>query len=325
MDAIARRGNWYPQFRTNGFSTEGGLASLLTGSAPLSGIRYGSIMLFTDVTGDFHRRLQADGYGDYFFTTADLDFTQQERWLSLIGIDRAEGSEHPAYAGRQRGSFGAASDAALLQRVLQWYDGERGDAPFVATVLTVGMHPPFVALDGADPGEEGAVRATDAAIGQFVAALDQRGFFHDGLLFVVGDHRIMMPMGRAELQRFGPDAMVRVPAFALGATGLPPGPVNGDFQQVDLLPSLQHLLGARGCRSVLQGQMFGPVPTPAVAQLYADPMRYDQVRARVAGRGHTLVLDGDDSRWLDGTPDPGFDLALEVARLRVMRDKPPPK
>ena len=325
MDALARRGNWYPDFRTNGFSTEGGLAALLTGTTPLSGIRHGTIMLFTEVTGDFHRRLRADGVGVHFFTSGELAFTHRERWLELIGIDDAEGASHPAYAGRARGAFGAASDEALLQRVLDWYDRERGDRPFVATVLTVGMHPPFVPLDGADPGERGAVRATDAAVARFAEGLERRGFFADGLLFVVGDHRIMTPLGREELSRFGPDAMVRVPAFALGATGTPPGPVRGDFQQVDLVPSLQYLLGANGCRSFLQGRLFGAEPTPAAAQLYADPMHYDQVRARVAGHEHLLVLDGDDSRWLGAVPDPGYDLALEVARLRVTRDKPPPR
>ena len=325
LDAIARRGSWYPRFRTNGFSTEGGLAALLTGSAPLSGIRYGTIMLFTDVEGDLHRRLRADGFDVRFLTTGGLDFTQRERWLELIGIDDVEGAEHPAYDGRQRGSFGAASDAALMRRVLQWYDDERGEAPFVATVLTVGMHAPFVPLDGAEAGERGAVRAADAAIGDFVDALDARGFFEDGLLFVSGDHRVMQPVTRGELEIFGDDALVRVPAFVVGAGGTPPGPVDGDFQQVDLVPSLQYLLTAgEGCRSALHGRMFGPSPVPAPVQVFADPMRYDQLRVVAGGRSHLLVLDGDDSRWDGPAPPPGpIDPWLEVARLRVGKDKPP--
>lgn len=324
MDALARRGSWYPDFRSNGFSTEGALAALLTGHAPLSGIRYGTIMLFTEVSGDLHRRLQADGTDLRFFTSGDLDYTGRRRWLDRIGIAQAEGTEHPAYEGRTRGAFKAASDAALLQRVLQWYDGERGEGRFVATVLTVGMHPPFVALDGAAPGEGGAVAATDAAVGDFVDALEARGFFDDGLLFVVGDHRVMAPIQGDELRRFGDDALVRVPAFVLGASGTPPGAVAGDFQQVDLLPSLQRqLMDGEACRSVLQGDLFGPRPQPAAVQLYADPMRYDQIRARVGGRNHVFVLDGDDSRWQGAAPEAGFDLGLEIARLRVARDRPP--
>ncbi|MFY2763906.1 LTA synthase family protein [Arenimonas sp. MALMAid1274] len=324
LDALAQRGSWFPDFYANGFSTEGGLIALMTGHAPLSGIRYGTTMLFTQVHGDFHRRLAARGHRTHFFTTGDLQFTGRERWLRAIGVEAMEGDKHPAYDGLPRGAFNAASDAALFDRVLQWYDHERGPAPFMATVLTVGMHPPFVARDGGDGGEAAAVRKADAAIAEFARALDQRGYFRDNLLVVVGDHRMMAPVRRDELQRFGPAAMVRVPAFVVGASGLPPGPVPGEFQQVDLVPSLQYLLDARSCRSPLQGRMLGADPQAAPALVLADPMRYDQVLARVAGREHVLVLDGEDSRWRGAAPDPGFELALEVARLRVGRDRPPP-
>ncbi|KFN50648.1 sulfatase-like hydrolase/transferase [Arenimonas composti] len=325
IDAHARRGSWYPQFRSNGFSTETGLAALLTGAEPLSGIRYGTVALFTDTLHDFHRERRRAGWDVRFITSGDVESTWRREWLRRIGIDAVEGDAHPFYAGLPRGAFHAADDAALLRRTLQWYDDERDPAqPFMATVLTVGMHPPFVALDGGETGEAAAVRRTDAAVGDFIDGLDARGFFEDGLLFVVGDHRVMQPVGADELARFGDDTLVRVPAFALGASGTPPGPVPGDFQQTDLLPSLQAMLTqGEACRSALHGELFGPAPAPARAQVFADPMRYDQVRARVGGGNFLLVLDGDDSRWVGAAPDPGFDLALEVARLRVTRDKPP--
>ena len=99
----------------------------------------------------------------------------------------------------------------------------------------------------------------------------------------------------------------------------------GDFQQVALVPSVQYLLTAgEGCRSALHGRMFGPSPVPAPVQVFADPMRYDQLRVVAGGRSHLLVLDGDDSRWDGSAPPPGpIDPWLEVARLRVDKDKPP--
>lgn len=324
LDALAREGSYYPDFIANGFSTEGGLIALLTGAVPVSTLEHGSSLVFHQVYDDFHRRLAADGWRTRFFTTGTLDFGERERWLRSIGIAEAEGDRHPAYEGMPRGPFNAASDQALFDRFLQWYDHERDAAPFMATLLTVGMHPPFVDLSGGPGGEQVAVKTTDAAIGRFVRGLRERGFLDDGLLFVVGDHRTMTPLHPGEFERYGEAAMMRVPALVLGASGLPQGRVPGGFQQADLLPSLQWLLGARACRRPWQGRLFGPQPVPAPLRLYADPLRYDQVRVRAGEREHVLVLDGDDSRWLGPAPGAGFDVALEVARQRIARDRPPP-
>ena len=320
MDALAREGTWFPDFLANGFSTEGGLAAMLTGEAPVSTLERGGVMVLTRVHGDLYRKLDERGVPRRFFTTGDLGFGQRSRWLPAIGIGEAEGAEHPAYDGLPRGPFRAASDEALFARVLAWYDGERAPGPFLATVLTVGMHPPYRGrVDGHD-GEAGAVRATDEAVAGFIGALRERGFFDEGVLVVLGDHRAMVPVSRAEYARYGDASMVRVPAFVLGASGLPRGELRGDFQQVDLSPSLAWLLGERSCRTPFQGRMLGPAPTPARVAVLADPSRFDQVRVRHAGREHVLVLDGDDSRWRDDAPEPGFDVALEIARLRVERD-----
>lgn len=324
IDALAGEGSWFPSFYANGFSTEGGLIALLTGDAPISGIRYGTAMLFTKVHQDFHRDVRRRGYATRFFTTGTLKFGRRDEWLDAIGIESAEGDEHPAYAGLPRGAFNASDDQSLFRRFLDWYDEERPPSPFIATLLTVGMHPPFVALDGGARGEAAAVLRMDEAVGSFVGGLRARGFFKRNVLFIVGDHRVMSPLRPDELTRIGPRALVRVPALVLGASGLPTGPVHGDFQQADLLPSLQYLTGAESCRTAFQGRMFGPEPQPARAHLFADPMRYDQVLARVSGRDFLLRLDGENTRWIGDAPGPGFDVALEVARLRLDRERRPP-
>ena len=322
MDALAREGSWFPGFLANGFSTEGGLAAMLSGEAPLSTIERGGVMVLSRVHRDLHRRLAARGVPRRFFTTGDLGFGQRRHWLPAIGITEAEGAEHPAYAGLPRGPFNAAGDAALFARVLQWFDRERPPGAWLAAVLTVGMHPPYGArADGLD-GEAGAVRATDAAVGDFVAGLRERGFFDEGVLVVLGDHRAMVPVSRAEFARYGHQSMVRVPAFVLGRSGLPPGAIPGDFQQVDLQPALAGLLGEPSCRTPFQGRLLGPDPRPADVALLADPRRLDQVIVRQGGREFVLVLDGDDSRWLGEAPPAGpLDIALEIARLRVERER----
>jgi hypothetical protein len=304
LDALARRGAWFPDFFANGYSTEGGLIALLTGHVPIpTAGRAGSVMAFTDVAGDFHRALAARGYETAFFTTGKITFGERKRWLEAIGIAHAEGSEGAYYRGMPRGSFDAAADAALIDRFQQWQAQRRTDAPFMATLLTVESHAPFYSPITRKADEAAALRDVDRQLARLAEGLEQRGFFRDGILFIVGDHRAMTPIPRAELQRLGPSAAARVVAIALGDTGLAPGARRGNFQQTDLIPSLQYLLDARACRDPWQGRFLG-APRPARYVVRADPLRRNEVVVIEGAREHRLVLDGDDTHWIDAPADP---------------------
>ena len=128
LDRLAGRGTYFTHFFANGYSTEGGEISLLTGHVPLhtAGSR-GSIMAFTDVEGDFHRWLAKEGYETAFFTSASLSYGELGRWHHAIGIEEVDGAESPFYNGMPRGPFGAAEDAALIDRFLQWHDHRRAE------------------------------------------------------------------------------------------------------------------------------------------------------------------------------------------------------
>jgi hypothetical protein len=322
LDALARRGTWFPEFFANGYSTEGGLIALLTGHVPIpTAGRFGSVMAFTDVVDDFHRRLAARGYDVAFFTGGKLSFGKRDEWLRAIGIPHAEGAESPYYRGMARGSFDAPEDKALVDRFLQWHSERRGDAPFMATVLTVETHAPFYSPATRRSDEGAAVREVDAQLARLAAELERRGFFAHGVLLIVGDHRAMTPIPQAELERLGPSASARIVAIALGATGLPRGRQDGRFQQADLIPSLEYLLSDRSCRTPGQGRFLGPDPQPARWVVRADPLRRNQLDVSDASAEHHILLDGDDTRWLDA-PSDGVEarrILGEVNRERMSR------
>ena len=323
LDALAREGSWFPDFIANSFSTETALIALLNGVAPLPTHRARGVVAFDEVEGDFHRWLQASGYWNGFFTPGDLGFGERREWLPKIGITNAEGADHPAYAGWPRGAFDAPADRALFARWLQWYDGERPATPFLATLLTVGSHPPFKDVDDSDPfepGEAAGMRRIDRDIRQFVAQLRTRGFFDDGILVVLGDHRTMTPIGSAEIARFGDQSAVRVPMFVLGASGLPHGRVPGPFQQSDFIPSLRAVITGQDCRTAGQGRWLGPAPVPAKQVVYQHPARRDEVRVLIDGHEHRLRLDGDDTRWIGTPPPDAARLRDELLRQRLSRD-----
>jgi len=303
LDALARQGTYARTFHANGFSTEGGLIALLTGQVPIpTAGRFGSTMAFTTVKDDFHRWLASKGYRTAFFTTGDLGMGRRRQWLEAIGIEYAEGADHPFYRGMPRATFDAAADAALVDRFIGWYDRERSRDPFMATLLTVGTHPPFALPGRGIVGDDETMREADRQVARLASQLRERGFFDNGLMVVVGDHRAMTPIPREERHALGPAAEVRVVGFALGKTGLPPGEIHGNFQQLDLIPSLQHLLAHRSCRDEWQGRFLGPEPDPADYVVHSDPIRRNELTVITGPREYRIQLDGDDTRFVGERP-----------------------
>lgn len=324
LDNWARTGAWFPDYYSNGFATETALIGLLNGQIPIPTHRAWGVLAFDKVDQDAHRALASAGYHTAFFTTGALSFDDREAWARNIGLKHIEGAEHPSYKDLPRGPFDAASDRALVDRFLVWFDQERPNQPFMATLLTVGTHPPFVDTDPGDPdepGERAAFARADREIARLVKGLDERGFLRDGILVIVGDHRAMTPASVLEMARYGEDGFSRVPAMALGATGLAPGPVSGSYQHTDLLPSLLHLASTQSCLSDWQGLMFGPSAKSAKVVVYQHPALRDELRVKVGGETFRLKLDGDDSRWIGESPTNGAEIMLEVMRQRVARDK----
>jgi len=325
LDALAQQGAWYPEFYANGYATETGLIALLTGKSPLPTHRAWGIFAFDEVEYDFHRWLATRGYHTALLTSATVEPGKRREWAQMLGIAFAEGAEQqPRYANLPHGVFGAASDAALVDRFLDWYDHERPPGPFMATIVTVSTHPPFIDVDTSDPdlpGEQAAFARLDKDLARLAEALRTRGFLEHGILFVAGDHRAMTPVGTGELDRFGEDVMSRVPAFALGAIGRPPGPVAGAFQQTDLIPSLRERIGTEVCVNAMQGLMFGANPEPPKVIAYPYPMVRDELHVQTGGARYRMRLDGDDTRWLGDAPPDGKRIADELMRERVSHDQ----
>jgi hypothetical protein len=329
LDRIARHNTYLTHFRANGFSTESGLIALLTGRVPLpTAGRFGSTMAFTEVDGDFHRWLRQKGYRTAFFTTGPLSFGERDRWLPAIGIEHAEGAEQPFYAGMPRGPFNAAGDAALYDRFLQWLAQEGQSRPFMATLLTVATHPPYIS-DTGQPDEAERFREADRQIARFVALLEARGFFANGVLVIVGDHRAMTPIPDEEQERLGETAAMRIPAVVAGSGGTPRGEWLANAQQTDLIPSLRHVISERSCRNEWQGRFLGESPQAPRYVLLPDPMRRNRVTVVENAAEFTLLLDGDDTRWLASPPRPedadrlrrqvNLERMARMAEFRAMR------
>jgi hypothetical protein len=112
-------------------------------------------------------------------------------------------------------------------------------SPYLLVLETVSTHQPYIDPDSGEHSLEKAMQFADRSFGQFLAKLDESGYFEQGMLVVVSDHRSMTPVSSAELARFGDDTFSRVPAFMIGAE-LEPGSVDDRvLSQGDLVPSFE--------------------------------------------------------------------------------------
>jgi lipoteichoic acid synthase len=315
IDAIAAANTWFTRFHANGFSTDAGLISMLTGRAPVPAIgRYRSIDAFAgfdDPDQSVAVPLKAAGYQVNFFTSGDLGFLDKGPWLKSLGFDHWEGAEHPFYAGWPRGGFSAAEDRALYLRLLDWM--------WFSFVLTVQSHPPFVDKTSGRLDEPAVFAAIDAEVGRFHDELAARGFFEHGLLLITGDHRSMTPLHPEERARHGDAAFARVPMIVVGDSGLPRGAIDASLSQTDLLPSLADLVGRESCRRADQGLFLREDVVAPAWILHARGDARNRIDVYSERGSSALILDGDDSRWIGDRPPQWQAIEDDIHRDRIRR------
>jgi len=239
FDKAAQRGLRFNNFHAIGFSTTNGLVGILAGQKIWSPFLH----LFESppfysmwgVERTLPRLFSASGYETAFLTTGPVSLYRKGEWMTDLGFEHVEGNEHPYYADEKRYAFDAPSDAALYGRGLQWM--QTADSPYLLVLETVTTHQPYVDPDSGERSLEKAMRYADRAFGEFLGKLEVTGFFQNGLLVVVSDHRSMTPVSSEELERFGVSTFSRVPAFMIGG-GLEPGTFDDRIlSQGDLVPT----------------------------------------------------------------------------------------
>ncbi len=329
LDAAAARGTAFTDFHAIGFSTDKGLVGILAGQ------QVWSPFLHWLETPPFHsmwgvkrtlpRAFSPHGYHTAFLTSGPLTLYLKGEWLGDLGFDEVEGNEHAFYDSEPRFAFGAASDRALYRRAAAWLDAAA--SPYLLVLETVTTHQPYTDPETGQRSLQGAMKFADRAFVDFLADLDRRDFFADGILLVVSDHRSMTPVPSRELDRWGPAALSRVPAFAIGP-GFEPGTSNRRLHsQSDLVPSFELWLGGRTSLESHQDVMFGRAPAAAGPDEAATGRCLFHSRIDLRGRvdvhcdsGYGQVrLEGDDSAFV-GAPGIGPGLQRDVIdTLAVLR------
>lgn len=330
LDKLARENSYFTNFFANGFTTDGGLISLLTGRVPVPSVgRYRSVDAFEGfscVEESYPKFMKRQGYTPVFFSNGSLEFTNLGGWAQSIGFDYVEGPTHPYYAQWEKGLFDAVEDHALFLRFANWLDSNDNMAgrPYAAVLMTHSTHPPFVDPATKTNTEARVYRYMDQSVESFVTGLTRRGYFSSGgLLMITGDHRGYTPISREEHDLFGESARARIPFIVVGDAGLPRGENRQYAQQADLLNSMKALAGTQAfCMPPNRGLFLGAQRQEPQFVFHASGKDRDQIKVFYPDAGiATIKLNGNETAWTGKSPANRQAILDALALDRMTRGK----
>jgi len=202
-----------------------------------------------------------------------------------------------------RFAFRSASDEALYQRVNNWR--ATAESPYFLVLETVSSHQPYKDPESGAYSIKRVIKYADRAFGDFLEELDQSGFFSDGVLMVLSDHRSMTPIPARELEIFGDNAHSIIPAFIIG-NGFDPGATDDRVHsQADLVPTFEFWQSGQSHLATHQSLMFGDSEVQELAALgsvmnCAFHSRGNQgalVEVVCSAGSGQIRLDGDQTRF----------------------------
>jgi hypothetical protein len=328
LDKLAGENSYFTNFFANGFTTDGGLISLLTGRFPVPSVgRYRSVDAFEGfscIADSYPKFMKSQGYSPVFFSNSSLEFTNLGGWAQSIGFDYVEGPTHPFYARWEKGLFDAVEDRALFLRFMDWLDHDSAGKPYAAVLMTHSTHPPFVDPVTKAKTEVRVYRYMDQSVEFFVSELARRGYFSSGgLLLITGDHRGYTPISKQEQDLFGESARARIPFIVVGNSGLPKGKNSQYAQQADLLGSMKALVGKQAfSMPPNRGLFLGAQRREPQFVFHASGKDRDQIKvfypdASIA----TIKLNGDETAWLGKSPENRQEILDALALDRMSRGK----
>lgn len=306
LDEIAKKHVALTNFYANGFTTEDGEISLLTGHNPVykpaSFTRGGGVAFhgFFNLADSLPKVLKPLGYTSDFLTSADLGFSKTRDWAHSIGFEYTEGHEHPFYNQWKRYQFKAAPDEALMQRILQRvaYHSQQ-EQPWFLFAKTVTSHHPFINPDTGKKSEENNIRYVDRQIGTFYDDLVKKDFFKNGgILIITGDHHAMIPIKNEEIESLGRfRASARIPAMIASKNHYAHRYAD-PLQQIDLYQGIKNYVSDQLCTSEWRGDALHIPPIAAEWIIHRRGDQRDKISVFKDQEEYLIELNGDHTRLL---------------------------
>lgn len=235
--------------------------------------------------------LRRHGYRAEYFTASDPDWDNQTYWLqrwydATHYYLEADEDDRPTFR-----------RAAARIRELG-----RGDAPFMATLVSISNHFPFrsrepgLAMNAGDTPADAilnTMRYTDDVLREFIESLRDEPWFSRTVFVIVGDHGYNLAEHTSNVgDRNGHRESVWVPLVIYGGhPRVVPGAHTDTAALTDLAPTLADMLGIREANAWMGHSLLrGVTPERAVAMERADAAFAEDGARRYVREEHTGEL-----------------------------------
>lgn len=239
FDLIQKEGSTFTNFIANGCTSDTAHIWLLLWIEPLKLIwsqiaSYSGYKTYTDSLPNF---FATQWYTPIFISAVNLDFLNQKSFLSGIGFSHIIGEE--AFTEKKKYVFDAAPDHELYNKTLETI--KQQNTPYFMVLQSISFHKPYNTPYGTN--QKNALRYADKSLFYFYLQLKKSGFFNNGILLVVSDHRKMEPLENKEKEALGDYRYTKWLATIVG-TGIAPGGIHTNIiQHTDIFYGLKQFAG----------------------------------------------------------------------------------
>ncbi|MDO8805258.1 MAG: sulfatase-like hydrolase/transferase [Elusimicrobiota bacterium] len=244
LDALAGRSLFFRRFYAAGTRTVRGLEAMMLSIPPLPGT---SIVKRPDNGGFFSwgSVMRDLGYANKYIYAGYGYFDNMNAFYSGNGfgiVDRANfAKDEITFA-----NIWGVCDGDLLSKTLKEADADfKAGKPFFYMVMTTTNHRPFTYPDGkidipsSARSRRGALKYSDYAIGEFLAAAAKKPWFKDTVFVITADH-CANSAGKTEI----PVRNYHIPLFVYSPAHIKPAVVETLSAQADLAPTILGLMNA---------------------------------------------------------------------------------
>lgn len=242
LDSLRHDSLFFNQCFATGTRTDRGLEAITLSIPPTPGRSIVKRLGRESGYGSLGQQLTNQGYDSVFLYGGRGYFDNMGAFFSGNGYRVVDQDSVPASNIHFKNAWGMA-DEDLYHQVIQVADVDyAAHKPFFLQVMTTSNHRPYTYPDGridipSGDGRKGAVKYTDYAIGEFLAAARSKPWFGNTLFVFVADHTAGSA-GQEDL----PVADYHIPLFIYAPELVAAQDFNGLTSQIDLAPTLLGLL-----------------------------------------------------------------------------------
>lgn len=290
LDGLAKKGLYFTNYFSNTYGSTEALFSILTGHPratensriPIYEPKYYEHSLIN--------WLRKYGVHTAVFTSAE-DILNCEKVMGALVLDYRSTTNDGFYKNCQHYVFNSVSDHDMYANLLAHIADGRLKQPFFTLLATVTTHGPYINPDTGHDDFDECLQYTDREAAAFVAQLQSRGYFENGIVVLVGDHHSHFGITQAERERFGAQAQYRVPLVVLG-TGLTVQERPEYFDHTSLGALIEYL--QTGTYELNQFQQ--PPLTAGDKPVLIDELNFPKGWLFVPGKGdYQIRFDGNDT------------------------------